>query len=172
VLNIIDEQDWYEDDYRKDAVSMSDCNSIPILHTPLCVGFSPGLSSIRSIRKEALYEKFFPHIEPILNELKKYYEYNRCSIFIARLKPGGIIDEHADAGPFLELCNRVHVPLKSNPKVRYVVDGKSYYWEPGKIYEFDNTRVHGVYNESGEDRIHLVINLYNLTDEQLMEDLI
>jgi aspartyl/asparaginyl beta-hydroxylase (cupin superfamily) len=49
-----------------------------------------------------------------------------------------------------------------------MIDKNMYYWERGKIYEFDNTRLHGVYNNSNEYRIHLVINLYNLSDEQLI----
>lgn len=170
LLNSIDEKDWYAGDYRQRVGNMSDCNSIPIYHTPLCASGRCDMEPIRSIRKEKMYNKFFPLVEPILEELRKYYEFRQYSCFMARLHPGGIIGEHIDRGSFLELCHRVHVPLKSNSKIRYVIDGKSYYWEPGKIYEFNNTKMHGVYNESDEHRIHLVVNLYNLTDEQLEKD--
>lgn len=166
LLNSINENDWFEDDYRKSVSNMQDCNSIPIRHALVCV-FGYGLESIKQIEKRKLFDKFFPHIEPILNELKKYYEFRQYACFISRLNPGGVIGMHPDTGAFLELCHRVHVPLKSNSKVRYVIENNSYYWEPGKIYEFDNTREHGVINESEEERIHLVLNLYNLSDEEI-----
>ena len=54
-----------------------------------------------------------------------------------------------------------------NPDVKYVIDDIEYYWEKGNIYEFDNMRLHGVINRSNQHRVHLVINLYNLTDEEL-----
>lgn len=170
LLNAIVEEDWYAGDYRQKVGNMDDCNSIPIHHTPLCAVADCDGKAIRSIRKEKMYNKFYPFLEPILNELSRHYQFNQYAAFMARLAPGGVIGEHIDRGSFLELCHRVHVPLKSNPKVRYVIDGQSYYWEPGKIYEFNNTKQHGVYNESDEYRIHLVVNLYNLTDEELNKE--
>jgi hypothetical protein len=166
LLNSINESDWFDDDYRQNMSGMQDCNSIPIRHTLVSI-FGYGLESIRQIEKRKLFYKFFPHIEPILNELKKYYEFRQYTCFLSRLKPSGVIEMHPDSGHFLELCHRVHVPLKSNSKIRYIIENNSYYWEPGKIYEFDNTREHGVINESEEYRIHLVFNLYNLSDEEL-----
>jgi hypothetical protein len=169
LLNSIDEQDWYSSDYRRSIDTMVDCNSIPIFHTPLCATGQCDMGAIKSIRKELMYDKFFPLVEPILEVLRNYYEFRQYSCFLSRLAPGGVIGMHPDRGNFLELCHRVHIPLKSNPEVHYVIDDKSYYWEPGKVYEFDNTRLHGVFNESKDYRIHLVVNLYNLSDEQLNE---
>jgi len=162
MLDAISPEDWFASDYRQAVGNMDNCNSIPIHHTPLCAVADCDGKAIKSIRKEKMYDKFYPLLEPILDELRKHYKFNQYAAFMARLHPGGVIGEHRDRGSFLETCHRVHVPLKSNPKVRYVIDGQSYYWEPGNIYEFDNTRVHGVYNDSEEFRIHLVINLYDL----------
>ena len=169
ILDIIEEDDWHVSDYRKGVGNMSDTNTIPIFHTPLCASGLYTNEPIRSIRKEKLYDKFFPKLEPIFDILKQIYTYRQFSVFIARLRPGGKIGFHRDSGNFLELCHRVHVPLQSNPNVEYIIDDKSYYWEPGNIYEFDNTKIHGVFNNSNEYRIHIVTNLYNLTDEQLAQ---
>lgn len=163
LLEAIDDKDWYKDDYRNKAASMSDVNTIPIHHTPLCATDQTAYC-IKSIRKESLFDKFAPHVEPILDKLKEYYAFNQYACFIARLKPHGVIDMHPDQGAFLETCHRIHVPLQTNPKVSYCIEDKEYYWEAGKIYEFDNTRWHGVKNRSDEYRIHLVINLYDLKD--------
>ena len=167
ILGLFTEEDWHVSDYRNSAGGMSKTNTIPILHTPLCKTGQCDMGAIKALRKEPLYDKYFPHIQPILDLLKQYYEYKQYAIFITRLAPKAMINPHPDTGNFLELCNRIHVPLKTNPDVKYLIDKNSYYWERGKIYEFDNTRVHGVYNNSDEDRIHLIINLYNLNDDQL-----
>jgi hypothetical protein len=170
VLDAIVEEDWFADDYRNKVGNMSNVNSIAIFHTPLCASARCDMLPIRSIRKEKLYSKYFPLVEPILDELRKHYEFRQFSCFIARLKPHGEIGKHIDKGSFLELCHRVHVPLKTNPLVKYCIEDKEYYWEAGNIYEFDNTRMHGVINDSEEYRLHLVVNLYNLTDEELAKD--
>ena len=162
ILNNIDEDDWFKWDYRKNVANMDDCNSIPIHHTPLCASGWNNMKPILNIRKEPSYDKYYPLIEPILERLKKYYDYNQYATFLARLRPNATIGFHCDSGNFLTLCHRIHVPLKTNPKVYYCIENAVYHWEKGSIYEFDNTRVHGVKNESIEDRIHLIINLYNL----------
>ena len=167
LLNAFTEEDWHISDYRNGAGGMSKTNTIPILHTPLCRTGQCDMGAIKSIKKELLYDKYYPLVEPILELLKENYQYRQCALFITRLAPHSVIESHPDSGNFLELCHRVHVPLKTNPKVKYVIDDVPYYWEAGKVYEFDNTRVHGVINESDDYRIHLIINLYNLTDDEL-----
>jgi hypothetical protein len=165
LLHAIEEDDWHEEDYRRDAGSMNHCNSIPIHHTELCYSALETKEPIRMIRECKLYDKFIPYINPILDELRKHYNFNQYACFLARLNPNQRVDAHIDRGTFLSMCHRVHVPLKSNAKVKYIIENNTYYWEPGKIYEFDNMRLHGVVNTSEEDRIHLVVNLYNLPED-------
>lgn len=161
------EEDWFTSDYRQAAGNMESTNSIPILHTPLCVKGGQGYKAIAGIREEKLYGKYAPLVEPIINLLKEHYTFNKHACFLARLAPYSNIGGHRDKGLFLELCNRIHVPIVTNPNVKYVIDSQQYYWERGKVYEFDNTRIHGVKNLSSKHRIHLVINLYNLSEEEL-----
>jgi len=166
LLVAIDEGDWYVSDYRRSVARMPATNSIPIHHTPLCASGDPTDRAIRSIRKEPLYDKYAPLLEPILTHLQEHYEFNQYAAFLARLHPQSQIHMHRDRGQFLEKCHRVHIPLQTNPKVAYCIGVAEYFWPVGKAYEFDNTRLHGVKNRSYEARIHLVINLYNLTPEQ------
>jgi hypothetical protein len=165
LLNSIEESDWYGDDYRGHLDTMSSCNSIPLRHTPLCYSGLETKEPIQKIENRKLYAKFEKHIVPILDELRKHYTFNEYACFIARLAPKSTIGAHVDKGTFLSMCHRIHVPLKSNPQVRYNVGTKTFYWEPGKIYEFDNMRLHSASNRSDEERIHLVINLYNLPED-------
>ena len=161
------DEDWFVSDYRQSVSNMSSTNTIPILHTPLCAVCVNGYKAIGDIKEEKLYSKYFPLVEPIINILKGYYTFNKYACFLVRLAPNSNVGMHIDSGLFLELCNRIHIPIVTNPKVKYVIDSHNYYWERGSIYEFDNTRKHGVRNESNDYRIHLVINLYNLSEEEL-----
>jgi len=161
ILKNIEESDWHIDDYRNKI--FPDVNSIPIFHTTTC-GDTPPLSTIG---KKPLFEKFYPLIFPILDELKNHYNYNYHASVIAKLRPHGTIHPHEDRGDFLTRCHRVHVPLQTNEKVVYWIAGEHYYWEVGNIYEFDNTLVHGVFNGGNQERIHLILNLYNLPEEEL-----
>jgi hypothetical protein len=164
ILNNIEEDDWYIDDYRCEDPAMTAVNSIPIFHSASCTTCSDALLTVE---KRKLFNKFYPLIEPILNELKVYYDYNFHASFLARLNPRRRIELHVDSGDFLMRGHRVHVPIKTNEDVKYVICNNEYYWEKGKIYEFDNSLVHGVINNSDEDRIHLVLNLYKLPEDEL-----
>ena len=164
ILNNITEEDWFIDDYRKHAVSMNDVNSIPIFHSERC-GIDP--RALWSVEKRPLFEKYYPLISPILEIFKQHYDYNFHASFLSRVKPQGKIDIHRDVGEFLERCHRIHVPIQTNEDVFYYIDGKEYNWIRGKSYEFDNTLQHGVFNRSSEYRIHLVVNLYKLGDDEL-----
>ena len=173
ILNSIEEEDWFANDYRKVAASkaMSFCNSIPIMHTPKCIfGFTKDkdtCEAIRDIHQYPAYNKLYPSIKPVLDILNKHYTYNKWAAFLARLAPNSPIAGHYDLGKFLTLCNRIHLPLQTHPDVKYIIDNIEYHWKVGELIEFDNTRWHSVENNSDIPRIHLVINLYNLTEAEL-----
>ena len=164
ILKNITKEDWFIDNYRNNAGGMHDTNSIPIFHSVRC-GDDP--NALMTVEKRPLFDKFYPLILPILNILKKYYNYNYHASFLARLNPRGTITKHSDSGAFLERCHRVHVPLKTNKDVTYWIDGKPYYWEVGNVYEFNNLLEHKVINNSDQERIHLILNLYNLSEDEL-----
>ena len=162
------EEDWFIDDYRQVAPTMSKTNSIPIFHTPQCA-FDTGIGAFKTVQKNKLYDRYFEKIKPILNLLKNYYQYNYYTAFLSRLHPKSQIGEHSDIGLFLENCYRIHLPILTNKEVYYNIQGYDFNWLKGCLYEFDNTLVHGVINNSDQYRIHLVINLYNLPSELLSQ---
>lgn len=160
ILNTISPEDWDFNNYRQTTGNMQHTKSIPIMHTAMCVTGENTMAAIDSIRPEPMYEKFIPVIQPVLDLLKEHYSFDKYAAFLAYLKPQSVIGMHPDVGYFLTKCHRIHVPLLTNPKVAYVIEDKEYYWERGNVYEFDNTRLHGVVNNSDSPRVHLVVNLY------------
>jgi hypothetical protein len=147
----IDDSDWLVYDYRK-SMGFTDCNSILLRHS------SEYTSD--TIRDMPLLDKFKDELSAVLNHLEKFYNFTEHASFMAKLEPQGKIHMHKDSGEFLETIHRVHIPIQTNSNCFYIVDDIDLNMEVGKIYEIDNTRTHGVVNNSNDSRIHLVVNLY------------
>ena len=117
-------------------------------------------------------EKLKPILEPIIDEIKKFYGYANVkitNILFAELKKRGTILEHVDNGKMLETNHRIHIPLVSNPDVKFTLDHIDYYLEPGHGYEINNQLIHEVRNESDVDRIHMMIDLKKWDDNEPQE---
>lgn len=115
-----------------------------------------------------ILSKLKPILEKIISNIKEFYGYENLkltSILFTELRKGGIIPEHIDEGKMLSTNHRIHIPLISNPDVKFVLDHKDYYLEPGYGYEINNQIIHEVRNESDIDRIHMIIDLKEWKDE-------
>jgi hypothetical protein len=164
MLDVIAEEDWFVKDYRKSFSNLGASESILLRHSPLCGDGQCQTNdrAIEDLKYQPLYEKFAAVFEPFLDILRDHYAFNEYAAFITRMPGRSEIGMHGDGGNFLTKCHRIHFPLQTNPDVAYCIDNQEYYWQRGKAYEFDNTRIHGVKNRSDQIRIHLIINLYNL----------
>lgn len=80
-------------------------------------------------------------------------------LMLVELVPRGRIAPHRDGGAGTVLVHRLHVPVVSNPGVKFYIDEIPHYLEPGAAYEFDNTRRHAVDNDSDLPRIHLMCDI-------------
>jgi len=98
---------------------------------------------------------------PLVNEIIETY-YAKGGIVIramaARLIAGGRINPHIDALKSFHMSHRIHVPITSNPAVRFMIEGKPYPFEVGKAYEINNQKKHSVLNMSKEDRISFIFD--------------
>lgn len=83
------------------------------------------------------------------------------AVFI-KLLSGCSVPEHQDTPSGREnifsKTRRYHIPIITNPQVYMKCLDTDYYLEKGNVYELENTKNHGVRNESKMDRIHLVID--------------
>ena len=80
-------------------------------------------------------------------------------LMLTELGPHAKIAPHRDGGAGVVLVHRLHVPVVSNPGVKFFIDDIAHYLEPGIAYEFDNTRRHGVDNDSDSPRVHLMCDI-------------
>lgn len=75
---------------------------------------------------------------------------------LMRLAPGVGVPEHADINYHWHTRVRLHIPVFTQPAVRFHCDGQSVHMAAGEAWIFDNWRRHHVENGADQDRIHLV----------------
>lgn len=65
---------------------------------------------------------------------------------------------HVDVNYYWQQRMRVHIPIVSDPAVRFLCGDKSLHMAPGEAWIFDTWRLHNVVNPCPSRRIHLVID--------------
>ena len=85
----------------------------------------------------------------------------------AKLLSRGRINPHFDSHPTFRRSHRIHVPITTNPRVRFMIDGRPYRMEVGEAYEINNQKTHSVMNSGNEDRITFIFDY--LPPEQIAE---
>ena len=76
----------------------------------------------------------------------------------AKLKAGRTITTHTDQHVSFHRGHRIHVPITTNNKVRFMIDGRPFKMAPGRAYEINNQKRHGVINRGEEDRITFIFD--------------
>jgi len=76
----------------------------------------------------------------------------------AKLLSGGRINPHFDSHATFRRSHRIHVPITTNNRVRFMIDGKPFRMEVGKAYEINNQKTHSVMNSGAEDRISFIFD--------------
>lgn len=98
---------------------------------------------------------------PVMNQiLAKWYPPGGTIIraMAAKLMAGGRIVPHRDAHPSFAAGHRIHVPLATNSRVRFMIDGRVCPMEIGHAYEINNQKVHSVMNKGDTDRINFIFD--------------
>lgn len=76
----------------------------------------------------------------------------------ANLLAGGRINPHFDSHATFRRSHRIHVPITTNARVRFMIDGRPYRMEVGQAYEINNQKTHSVMNSGKEDRITFIFD--------------
>ena len=80
---------------------------------------------------------------------------------LVRLEAGHRVGGHADDGPCHPLAHRIHVPLRTGPRMLLTVDGADFPLEAGQAWEINNLLPYGVSNRSDRDSIHLIFEVFD-----------
>jgi aspartyl/asparaginyl beta-hydroxylase (cupin superfamily) len=71
---------------------------------------------------------------------------------------GNVITPHHDRHPSFHCGHRIHVPITTNPRVRFMIDGQPYQLKVGEAYELNNQKTHSVMNKGADDRITFIFD--------------
>lgn len=151
-----DEQAWKEDKYRQEEFEVHhQTESIVVLFVDLekwpeiVVSKEPGWDRIANVAI------------PVMNDIiKEFYPPGGTVIraMAAKLLAGGKITPHVDRHPSFHRGHRIHIPITTNPRVRFMIDGQPYQFKLGEAYELNNQKMHSVMNKGKEDRITFIFD--------------
>ena len=151
-----DEDAWHEDEYRQESYDVHyDTRSIVLV-------FTDGSNWPNTeVRKEPGWDRLANVAVPLMHEIiDKHYPAGGTIIraMAAKLLAGGKIKPHHDSHPSFHCSHRIHVPITTNPRVRFMIDGRPYQFQVGEAYELNNQKQHSVMNKGAEDRITFIFD--------------
>ncbi|MDH3373928.1 MAG: aspartyl/asparaginyl beta-hydroxylase domain-containing protein [Gammaproteobacteria bacterium] len=162
ILGLGDEA-WHEEEYRQEAFDVHrETESIVLVFINLDVW--PVLEVIKEPGWHHLADVAIPVMHDIID---RFYPKGGTIIraMAAKLLAGGKIAPHTDTHPSFHMGHRIHIPITTNNRVRFMIDGRPHRFEIGKAYEINNQKNHSVMNKGTEDRITFIFDY--LPPEQL-----
>lgn len=106
-----------------------------------------------------LFKEDLTKIENFLNENLGQGEIETAILINLPSKKN--IDRHYDKGVYFQSFNRIHIPIITNEKCLFEIDGEVKNLKEGEVWEINNdAKPHSVENQGDEDRIHLLLD-YN-----------
>jgi hypothetical protein len=106
--------------------------------------------------KRTAFAENHPEIGRVLDYFKDPIE---MAVFYSML-PGTVLHPHRDLSGTLELGKiRYHVPLETNPEVKFFVDKQRVPMTVGEMWALNTSYLHAVENQSQFDRVHLVVEV-------------
>lgn len=118
------------------------------------------IHAVPGARQDSFY-KNTPILErtPYFKEVVSKFECNIGSARLMRLGPGAKIHEHSDfMGADVNKEIRIHIPVKTNEEVLFMVNHELFIMNPGETWYADFELPHSVINNGNSDRIHLVLD--------------
>lgn len=151
-----DEIAWHEDEYRQAAYDVHhQTESIVLVFTD-----GSNWPNIE-VRKEPGWDRLAEVAVPLMHRIiEDHYEPGGTIIraMAAKLVSGGVIKPHQDSHPSFHCGHRIHIPITTNPRVRFMIDGRPFQFEVGCAYEINNQKHHSVMNKGKDDRITFIFD--------------
>jgi hypothetical protein len=95
-----------------------------------------------------------PYVAGLMAELGGVWGRSR----LMGLGAGAVVPQHVDIHYYWRTHIRIHIPVITNPGVRFFCGGDAVHMAPGEAWVFDSFRIHEVRNEGSEKRVHLVLD--------------
>jgi hypothetical protein len=150
-----DELAWRAQEHRQNSYEVhKQTQSIVLV-------FCDGRMNDLTVTKEPGWDALARHAVPVMHDIiERHYPKGGTIIraMAARLPAGGRIMPHTDSHLSFRMSHRIHVPLTSNSRVRFMIDGRPFRLEPGQAYEINNQKTHSVMNSGPEGRITFIFD--------------
>jgi hypothetical protein len=151
-----DEEAWHEELHRQQAYEVHrQTESIVLIFAHL--DSWPEIE----VRKEVGWDRLADTAMPLMHGIiGQHYPPGGTIIraMAAKLLAGGKIRPHTDTHPSFHCGHRIHVPITTNPRVRFMIDGRPHQLEVGQAYEINNQKTHSVMNKGTDDRITFIFD--------------
>ena len=113
------------------------------------------------INRDAGWDRLGSSAQPVMDGIiASHYDPGGVVIraMAVRLPPGGRITPHVDEHESLRVSHRIHLPLITNPRVRFFIDGVPHRFEAGRAVEVNNQLSHSVMNDGPTGRVHFIFD--------------
>lgn len=151
-----DEDAWKEDKYRQEAFEVHHSTESIVM---LFVDIERWPELV--VKQEPGWPRLADAALPLMNDIiSRHYPPGGTVIraMAAKLLAGGKITPHIDQHPSFRHGHRIHIPITTNPRVRFMIDGRPYQFKIGDAYEINNQKTHSVMNKGDEDRITFIFD--------------
>jgi hypothetical protein len=101
----------------------------------------------------------FPLVCRYVDDLVQELQGTPGRVVMTKLRPHGKIYPHTDDGLYWLLRDRYHLVLKSPGGSHFKAGGEEVYMREGELWWFDPTVEHEAFNESDDDRIHVIVDV-------------
>ena len=151
-----EEAAWHEDRYRQETYEVHrETESIVLVFVD-----SERWPQIETL-KEPGWDRLASVAFPIMHDIiQRAYPPGGTIIraMAAKLLAGGKITPHVDRHPSFHSGHRIHIPITTNPRVRFMIDGRPHQLLAGQAYEINNQKKHSVMNRGEQDRITFIFD--------------
>jgi len=147
---------WLEDEYRQKSFYVHNLTRSIIL-----VSVDDNKWPERDVRHGSGWDRLGDVAMPVMEEIIKQHYPTGGEVIravAASLTAGGNIKAHTDLHQSFHCAHRIHVPITTNPKVWFTIDGRPYQLKVGRAYEVNNQKQHSVANKGTEDRITFIFD--------------
>lgn len=120
--------------------------------TLISVDGDPASDAVHGPMRPTPYLLACPYLMQVMHSLGAVWGRSR----LMRLQGQAEVTPHVDINYYWREHMRVHVPIVTQPSVRFVCDGQTINMAEGECWTFDTWRRHNVHNDDHRQRIHLV----------------
>ncbi|MEQ3695749.1 MAG: aspartyl/asparaginyl beta-hydroxylase domain-containing protein [Pseudomonadales bacterium] len=155
-INRASEEQWLENQYRQRKFEVHSQTQSLVMYF-----LESELWPKIKVNREPGYELLAEAAQPLMDKIiQDHYEPGGVIIraMAAKLLPDGIIKPHVDKHASFEFSHRIHIPIVTNPKVRFMINGRPNQFQVGNAYEINNQLQHSVMNKGSEARTTFIFD--------------